>query len=70
MQTQVETGTIKNYNRDRGFGFIARDCQPDIFFHVKQTDCEDEADLTRGRVVEFEPDVKDGRTRAINVVLR
>lgn len=31
-----EEGKIKYLNRDKGFGFIRRDNNPDIFFHVSE----------------------------------
>lgn len=31
---QSETGVIKTYQAEKGFGFIAPDAGPDVFFHV------------------------------------
>ena len=31
----VLTGTIKNYNIERGFGFISTSNFGDVFFHIK-----------------------------------
>ncbi len=28
------TGTVKNYQADKGFGFIARHGEADVFFHI------------------------------------
>lgn len=30
-----ETGTVKAWNGDRGFGFVARPGEPDLFLHVR-----------------------------------
>ena len=35
----VETGKIKFFNRDKGFGFIKNDNESEIFFHI--TECHD-----------------------------
>lgn len=66
---QREKGTIKKYLGEKGYGFISRAGQNDLFFHVSQCVCEDESDITVGRPVEFEIDEKDGRLRALNMVL-
>jgi cold shock CspA family protein len=35
----MQTGTVKTFNSERGFGFITRDAGgADIFFHVDQVD--------------------------------
>lgn len=61
-------GTIKNWNDDRGFGFILRDDgQPDIFAHIKffATGVRP----SEGLRVQFEivTDARSGRPRADNV---
>jgi cold shock CspA family protein len=35
MTHDIYTGTIKTFKADRGFGFIRRTTEPDLFFHVR-----------------------------------
>ena len=50
----MQTGTVKTFNSERGFGFITRDAGgTDIFFHVDQVD-ESIEELFRGQRVSFE----------------
>jgi cold shock CspA family protein len=65
-----ETGIIKMYSNDRGFGFIAREGCADVFFHCR--DCEMESGLIQeGMYVEFGVglDVRSGRPKAVGVRL-
>eukprot|EP00972_Heterocapsa_arctica_P011102 1625460-Heterocapsa_arctica.AAC.1 len=32
---EISTGTVKNFNRKRGFGFITADDGTDIFIHIR-----------------------------------
>jgi CspA family cold shock protein len=47
-------GTIKWMVLERGFGFIQRPGQPDLFFHASTIANCDFADLRQGQQVEFE----------------
>ncbi len=67
--TMREKGIIKRFFPERGFGFITRDGKPDVFFHCHQVGTEDEETITAGKLVEFEVTEKDGRYRAVDVVL-
>lgn len=50
----METGTIKRLT-DRGFGFIAREgSDKDLFFHSKELQGVEFADLKEGDKVQFE----------------
>eukprot|EP01083_Nonionella_stella_P086729 241111_1 len=50
----TEYGQVKFFNSDRGFGFIRRKPQPDIFFHVSDVIAVDpHKPLARGDKVEF-----------------
>ena len=50
-------GTVKFFNQDKGFGFISREGQADVFVH--QTNVAGERVLAEGQTVEF--DVGPGR---------
>ena len=58
-------GTIKYYNRDRGFGFIAVMVGSDHFFHVSQLNGQDPPHV--GDTVSFIPDLRDGKPIAKSV---
>ncbi len=57
-------GSVKWFNGEKGFGFIARDAgsdgkvPPDVFVHYSAIDAEGYRDLQEGQRVEFE--VKQG----------
>lgn len=49
-------GTVKRINRDRGFAFIVRPGDPDVFLHVSgMVDRGQFETLQDGQQVEFEP---------------
>ena len=63
-------GTVKLFNEEKGFGFIAPDGGgDDVFFHVSSLREGD--DITKGVAVKFEigNDEKSGKTKAISVDL-
>jgi CspA family cold shock protein len=67
----MATGTLKMWNADRGFGFIADDSGgPDIFLHVSavQSGGLDPDDIRKGERLTFDVEnSRDGRTKAGNV---
>ena len=50
----MEEGTIRWFNRKKGFGFIASDTGPDIFVHFSAVIDENPHRLKEGDPVEFE----------------
>jgi cold shock protein len=54
----MEKGTVKWFNASKGFGFITREGQEDIFVHYKSIEAKGYKSLNEGDVVEF--DVEDG----------
>ncbi len=47
------TGTVKWFNDDKGYGFIAQDNGPDVFAHFRQIKSEGFRSLTEGQQVRF-----------------
>lgn len=48
-----ETGTVKWFNNDKGFGFIQRENGPDVFVHFRAINSEGFRSLSEGQRVEF-----------------
>lgn len=53
-----ETGTVKWFNNDKGYGFIKRETGEDVFVHHTAIVANGYRTLNEGEVVEF--DVKQG----------
>ncbi len=54
----METGTVKWFNRTKGYGFIAREGGEDVFVHFSAIKSEGFKSLDEGDKVEFE--ITDG----------
>lgn len=55
----MSTGTVKFFNAEKGFGFIAREQGDDVFVHFSNIQGNGYKSLTEGQKVEF--DVAPGR---------
>ena len=55
----LATGTVKFFNSEKGFGFIAREQGDDIFVHYSNIQGDGYKSLEEGQAVEF--DVAPGR---------
>jgi CspA family cold shock protein len=49
-----ETGTVKWFNAQKGYGFIQRENGPDVFVHHSAIQGEGYRELAEGERVEFE----------------
>ena len=66
----MSTGKIKNYNDDRGFGFIVPDDgSADMFFHVTALDEADIDEVPMGLALSYDiaANPKNGREKAVNL---
>ncbi|MDR3643595.1 MAG: cold-shock protein [Clostridia bacterium] len=68
----MNSGTIKWFNSEKGFGFIANDSGgDDVFVHTSAVVSSGGQALAEGRKVTFstETDPKNGKLRAANVTI-
>jgi CspA family cold shock protein len=66
METR-ETGSVKWFNGQKGYGFIARDAGDDVFVHYSAIDGEGFRDLAEGERVEFSVEQGPKGPSAVNV---
>ena len=50
----MATGTVKWFNAEKGFGFIASEGGPDVFVHFSAIQSDGYRSLDEGQAVEFE----------------
>ena len=65
----MATGTVKWFSNEKGYGFIEREGQPDVFVHHSAIQMNGYRSLEEGQQVEF--DIEPGRKgdQAANVRL-
>jgi CspA family cold shock protein len=65
-----QTGTVKWFNSDKGYGFIERKVGKDLFVHFRSIVGEGHRDLIEGQEVEFSEVSGEKGPQADNVVPR
>jgi cold shock protein len=60
-------GTVKWFNAEKGFGFIAREDGPDVFVHYSEIDGSGFRSLEEQQRVEFEVDQGPKGLQAVHV---
>ena len=64
----MNTGTVKFYNDQKGFGFIQPDDGgKDVFVHVSAVERAGLRGLNEGQKVVYELEAERGRTAAVNL---
>lgn len=60
-------GTVKWFSAEKGFGFIAREGEPDVFVHYSEIDGTGFRSLEENQRVEFEISQSPKGPQAVNV---
>ena len=66
--SERESGTVKWFNGEKGFGFIAREGAEDVFVHYSAIQGEGFKNLDEGQRVEFSVEQGPKGLQAANVV--
>ncbi|MDN5952046.1 MAG: cold-shock protein [Loigolactobacillus coryniformis] len=64
----MESGTVKWFNADKGYGFITRDNGSDVFVHFSAIQGEGYKSLEEGQHVTFDVEDSDRGPQSTNVV--
>jgi len=67
MSDQLESGIVKWFNEEKGFGFIAREGGDDVFVHFTAINMEGSRTLLEGQNVTFEVTAGQKGPQAENV---
>ena len=62
-------GTVKWFNGDKGFGFLAREGGPDVFVHFSAIQGDGFRNLQEGQKVEFSVEKGPKGPQATNVTI-
>lgn len=62
-------GTVKWFNSEKGYGFIARESGDDVFVHASALKTDGDRTLEEGQRVEFEIERGQRGLQATNVIL-
>ncbi len=60
-------GTVKMFNKEKGYGFIRAEDNRDYFFHYSALVMEDYKTAEKGEAVEFDVEESERGPRAANV---
>lgn len=60
-------GKVKNFNSEKGYGFIKTETGKDLFFHYSELQMEGFKTINPGQSVEFEVIETEKGLRAVNI---
>ena len=63
------TGRVKNFNKEKGYGFIKTEEGKDIFFHYSELKMEGFKTVEANAAVEFEIIETEKGLRAVNITV-
>jgi len=64
----MATGTVKWFNPNKGYGFIApEDGQKDVFVHISAVEKANINSLNEGQKLEYEVAENNGKTSAVDL---
>ena len=64
----MATGTVKWFNPNKGYGFIApEDGQKDVFVHISAVEKANIKSLNEGQKLEYELAENNGKTSAVDL---
>ncbi|MBN2161717.1 MAG: cold shock domain-containing protein [Pontiellaceae bacterium] len=67
MPDQIESGSVKWFNDEKGYGFIARESGDDVFVHFTAITMDGRRTLKEGQNVTFEVTAGQKGPQAANV---
>jgi len=67
METEHNTGTVRWFNAEKGYGFISRSDGTDVFVHQSAILSEGYRTLQEGQQVEFDVEESPKGLKAANV---
>lgn len=62
-------GRVKNFNKEKGYGFIKTDDGKDVFFHYSELKMEGFKTVNANQIVEFELIETEKGQRAVNITI-
>ena len=63
----METGKVKFFNDQKGYGFIVSDTGKEVFVHFTGITAEGHKTLSEGDIVQFDIVTEDRGDKAVNV---